>query len=229
MSFLENGREMVLGMLREKATLKKSICAQTGGHFNQMKKVLAAIEKEYRAELGKLKDPPRFSFTDMGEYEAQLCFGGDTLFFTRHSNVFTFEPTHPVFQSEYVRENPNRAFCGLIQVHNFLYDSIKQQRPLDVGYLIARIFINDEGHFFVEGKRQLGFLYNDFGTMVLNDVYLRGIVESAMIYAIDLDLLVPPYEQVATISVQQKLSQQHNNAFSTGKRVGFKFQFEQGG
>lgn len=227
MSFLENGKEMVLGMLREKATLKKKLCAQTHEHFHHFKQVLTQIESEYRAELEKLNDPPRFLVQDHGEFEVQLSFGGDTLFFTMHSNVFSFEPTHPVHQSDYVKEDPSRAYCGLIQIHNFLYDSIKMQRPLDVGYLIARIFINAEGHFFVEGKRQLGFLYNDFANAILNDVYIRGIIESAMIYAIDLDLLVPPYEQVQTMSVQQKLSQQNNAAFATGKRLGFKFQYEQ--
>ncbi len=227
MSFLENGKELVLGMLREKATLKKKLCAHTHGHFARFKSILKAMEVDYTAELSKLNDPPRFLVSDNGEYEAQISFGGDTLFFTMHSNVFTFEPTHPIYQTEYVREDPNRAFCGMIQIHNFLYDSIRQQRPLDVGYLIARIFINSEGHFFVEGKRQLGFLYNDFATAELNNVYIQAIIESAMIYAIDLDLLVPPYEQVQTMSVQQKLTQQNNGAFSTDKRMGFKFQFEE--
>ena len=226
MSFLENGREMVLGMLKNKATLKKKLCSQTHVNFARFKSILQEIEKEYSAELGKLKDPPRFMVSDLGEFEAQLSFGGDTLFFTMHSNVFGFEPTHPIHQTAYVREDPSRAYCGMIQIHNFLYDSIKMQRPLDVGYLIARIFINVEGHFFVEGKRQLGFLYNDFDQAEINDVYIRVIIESAMIYAIDLYLLVPPYEQVQTISVQQKITQLNNRAFSTGKRLGFKFQHE---
>jgi hypothetical protein len=26
---------------------------------------------------------------------------------------------------------------------------------------VARLFLNKDGHFFVQGKRQLGFLYND--------------------------------------------------------------------
>jgi len=226
MSNLENGRELVLGMLRDKATLKKKLCAQTHKNFARFKKILHNLEKEYVDELSQQPDPPRFMVSDLGEFEAQLSFGGDTLFFTMHSNIFSFEPTHSIFQTEYVREDPNRAFCGMIQVHNFLFDSIKQQRPHDVGYLIARIFINIEGHFFVEGKRQLGFLYNDIANAELNDVYIRAIIESAMIYAIDLDLLVPPYEQVQVMSVQQKITQQNNSAFATGKRMGFKFQFE---
>ena len=37
----------------------------------------------------------------------------------------------------------------------------------DLGYLIGRIFINHENHFMVQGKRQLGFLYNDFINQLL--------------------------------------------------------------
>ena len=120
MSFLENGLEMVLGMLKNKATLKKKLCSQTHVNFARFKSILQEIEKEYSAELGKLKDPPRFMVSDLGEFEAQLSFGGDTLFFTMHSNVFGFEPTHPIHQTAYVREDPSRAYCGMIQIHNFL-------------------------------------------------------------------------------------------------------------
>ena len=37
-----------------------------------------------------------------------------------------------------------------------------------MGYCIGRIFINKENHYFVEGKRQLGFLYNDFMNSKMN-------------------------------------------------------------
>ena len=56
----------------------------------------------------------------------------------------------------YPEENPNRGFCGLIHIYNFLNDSFKYNRVHDLGYLIGRIFINHENHFMVQGKRQLG-------------------------------------------------------------------------
>ena len=50
----------------------------------------------------------------------------------------------------------------MINIYNFLADSFKYNRLNDVGYLVGRVFLNKDLHYFVEGKRQLGFLYNDF-------------------------------------------------------------------
>jgi hypothetical protein len=227
MSFLENGKQMVLDQLREKAVLKQALCAQSAEVFARFKAILGVLEAEFRNELSGWEKPPRLLLNEKGENEMELVFGGDVLYFTRHTNIFNFEPTHAVQQSDYVREDPTRAYCAMIQVYNFLFDSIDQQRPADPGYLIARIFFNKEGHFFVEGKRQLGFLYNEFGSAELNDVYIRGIIESAMIYAIDFDLLVPPYEKVQVLTVQQKMLLSGLRGLETGKRVGFRFQAEQ--
>jgi len=94
----------------------------------------------------------------------------------------------------------------------------------DLGYLIARIFINKDKHFYVEGKRQLGFLYNDFQNMVMNEVYMRAICESAILYALDFDLLVPPYDQVKQITVQQRVAEHIQATQTTAKRLGFRFQ-----
>ncbi|MFT7588923.1 MAG: hypothetical protein ACI959_001137 [Limisphaerales bacterium] len=227
MSNLENGKDMVLEMLRSKSTQKKALGANLVDVFARFRRILDEIEQEYLADLAKDELPPRFSSKDNSPLETQLIFGGDILYFTQHTNIFTFEQTHSIHQTDYVREDPSRAYCGMIQIHNFLYDSIHLNRRMDIGYLVGRIFINKDLHFFVEGKKQLGFLYNDFDGAELNDVYIRGIIEAAMVYAIDFDLLVPPYQKVAKVSVDQKNHQQSNQALATGKSMGFKFQDEQ--
>ena len=53
---------------------------------------------------------------------------------------------------------------------------------------------------------------------------MRSIVESAILYTIDFDLLVPPYDAVNQITVNQKIQQSGNSAFKTGKRLGFTFE-----
>lgn len=227
MTSIQNGKDLVLGQLKEKALLKQEVANTIASVFEDFKRVLATIKEEYSAEIEKMKPRLRFEYNDNGEFEAELTVAGDILYFTMHSNIFNFDPTHAIYQNDYVKEDESRAYCGMIQIHNFLFDSMKYRRPLDVGYLIGRIFVNKDRHFFVEGKRQLGFLYNDFPNATVNDVYIRAIIESAMIYAIDFDLQVPPYDQVKAVSVQQKLHQQNNQAFATGKRMGFKFAYEQ--
>jgi len=95
------------------------------------------------------------------------------------------------------------SYCGIIYIYNFLADSFKYNRLDDLGYLIGRIFINRENHYFVEGKRQMGFLYNNFGTAVIDKKALRAIIETAIMYAMEFDLLVPPYDVVKIASVVQ--------------------------
>src|SRR5436190_22880765 len=108
-----------------------------------------------------------------------------------------------MWKTSYVRDNPARSFCGMIYVYNFLADSLKYNRASDVGYMIARVFTNNELHYFVEGKRQLGFLYNDFANKVIDKKGLRDVVESAIIYALDFDLFTPPFDEMQEVSVSQ--------------------------
>ena len=117
----------------------------------------------------------------------------------------------------------------MINIYNFLADSFKYHRTQDRGYLIGRIYVNKDGHFLVQGKRQLGFLYNDFINAELNKESLRNVLQSAILYTLDFDLLTPPYQSMQEVSVMeiQALSQHLNIA--TGKRLGFKFSHDSDG
>mgnify|MGYP000262389747 FL=1 len=93
----------------------------------------------------------------------------------------------------------------------------------DSGYLVGRIFVNKDMHFYVEGKRQLGFLYNDFVNSKLDKKVLGDIVESAMMYTLDFDLYTPPYTNIKEVSVQE-IKEMSQNSIKTGKRLGFRFE-----
>ena len=163
-------------------------------------------------------------YKDSGEFEAQLRVAGDLLIFQMHSNVFKFNLENSLWKSSYLSENPNRGFCGLINVYNFLNDSFKYNRYNDLGYLIGRLFINHENHFMVQGKRQLGFLYNDFINAVIDKEKLKSIVQSAILYSLDFDLLVPSYDLVNQVSVNQVKQVGDDLKLRTAKRLGFVFQ-----
>ncbi len=224
MSHIKSGKELILEALKEKSCYKQKIFRQTIILFEQLKKRLKTVGEELSKETAGFDADLDIGYQDKGSFEAELTVAGDVLIFSMHTNVFNFDDTHFVHKTPYVKENASRSYCGMIQIHNFLSDSFKYNRLNDIGYLIARIFINYEKHFFVEGKRQLGFLYNDFDNMVMNDVYMNAIIESAILYTVDFDLLVPPYQNVKEISVMQKIQEEGNTAIKTGKRLGFKFQ-----
>src|SRR6185436_20303590 len=151
-------RELILKLLEEKAVLKQEVSDRTSAGLNAIKSSLSAIHSELASSMLKNKTVNYLlNFVDKGEFEAEFSVVDDTLVFLRHSNVFTFESSHEMWKSSYVKDNPSLSFCGKIYIYNFLSDSFKYNRANDVGYLIARISINKENHFFIEGKRQLGF------------------------------------------------------------------------
>jgi len=216
--------EKILEALREKACLKQNIYRQGRELFGQLKLILKDLVDRLEDYMDEIDDDVELYFKETNELEAEIKFGGDVLVFSMHTNVFRFDDTHMIAESNYVKSESSRGYVNMIQIHNFLADSLKYNRLKDIGYLIARIFINKDQHFYVEGKRQLGFLYNDFDNMVINEVYLRAIAESAMLYTIDFDLLVPPYDKVKKITVQQRLSDHFQAQQTTAKRLGFTFE-----
>ena len=60
-----------------------------------------------------------------------------------------------------------------------------------MGYLIGRMFINKEKHFFVEGKGRMSFLYNDFPNAVIDKTALKSILQEAILFAMDFELITP--------------------------------------
>jgi hypothetical protein len=148
------------------------------------------------------------------------------LLFHMHSNVFDFPSSHPMHKTKYIKEDKLRSFCGVINIYNFLSDSFKFNRMNDAGYLIARVFINKDKHFFLEGDKQLGFLFNDFVNQQINTKEIERIIEETMVYALNFDLQTPNFNEVKVVSVHQILDINNNQKLKTAKRMGYKFSFE---
>jgi hypothetical protein len=217
-------KTLILEVLKKKACLKQSLFKKTIHVFDEFKTEAEKLVEELRAEMKKVDDNVALEYHLKGDYEFHIKFGGDILVFFMHTNIFDFPKSHQIWQSSYVKEDELRSYCGMINVYNFLADSLKFNRINDVGYLVARFFVNNELHYFVEGKKQLGFLYNDFIHETINSTKIRKIVESTILYSIDFDLLTPPYNTVNEISVMDIIEVTNATNIKTGKRLGFKFQ-----
>lgn len=211
-------------IINKKGQLKQLVYRNTLESISLIKKAITDLRKEYQEKYSK--DPKAIPFIqqDRGEFEVQLQFAGDVLIFTMHTNIFEFSRYHEVMSTAYIREDKNRSYCGIINIYNFLADSFKYNRVNDIGYLIGRIFVNKDNCYFIEGKREVGLLYNNFGQEVLNEKAARQIVESAILYTINFDLLTPPYDSLKEISLQEMQSIVDSYTLKTGKRLGFKFQ-----
>lgn len=216
--------DLIIKTLKEKSVLKQDVYGKTYETFNLLKEILKKIAGELHQTMSKVDKRIIVNFKDRGQFECELQVAGDLLFFNMHTNIFEFDKTHQVWKSSYVKEDSSRAFCGMISVYNFLADSFKYNRNNDLGYVIGRLFINKDGHYYMEGKRQLGFLYNDFVNDAIDKDKLRAIAESAIIYCLNFDLYVPPFDQVKEVTVMEMLEASNNLQFKTGKRLGFRFQ-----
>lgn len=220
----ENTNDNHLDGLILKTNLKQEVYQKTICSFEILKEVLKEMADEYRQILkDKVGDQVLPSFQEKGLFEAEFKIGSDMLIFSMHSNVFVFSREHPIWQLDYIKSNPLNSYCGVFNIYNFLNDSFKYNRSEDLGYLIARIFVNRENHFFVEGKRQSKEIVKDFGTDELTKEYLKEIIETAVKYAVDFDLLVPPYDQIKIVTVEQMQAEIYHSKIQTGKRLGFKF------
>jgi hypothetical protein len=225
---MNEARETLYRLVREKAILKQDVYHNTLDVFANLKAVLAETVKDISANYGGNDSRVEFHFRDRGDFQAEVKIAGDVLVFYMHTNVFQFDKSNNLWKSSYLKEHEENSYVGIINVYNFLSDSFKYQRVSDVGYLIARIFVNKENHFMVQGKRQLGFLYNDFINSTLDKDAMRSIIDSALLYTIDFDLLAPPYENLQQVTVDEIQSVTTSTNLATGKRVGFRFGLDEG-
>ncbi len=216
-------REEILKIFTEKASMKQQVFKNTYETMVMLKSVLEELTQEYNDKLKNENDKIWLKYKDRGRFETSLKFGGDLLLFSMHSNVFEFDREHSIWKTAYAKKNKMGTYCGIINVYNFLADSIKYNRDADLGYLVGRIFINKDKHYFVEGKRQMASIYKDFGTSIIDKEAIRMVVESSLQYILEFDLLVPPYDNVKIISVEMVQEKNNSALQQTGKRLGFKF------
>lgn len=223
MSEIIEKKQSIIKTLKEKSVLKQKVFDRTFEAFSDIKNILRNFAKESNTELGNVDPRIRMEFTDRSNFDAQLKVAGDILFFSMHSNIFQFDREHPAWKTPYIQKNKYNAYSGIINIYNFLFDSFKYSRYDDLGYLIARIFINHENQYFVEGKRQMGMLFTNYGNEEINNNSLQIIISTAIQYSLEFDLLVPPYDTVKIATVGQVEAKIQHSRVTTGKRLGFQF------
>lgn len=217
-------REKILDTIIVKSHLKQKVFDNTFAVFNELKEALLEMASEMDDELdGKLDRRVRLEYRDRGKFEAQLQVANDLLIFQMHTDVFEFDANHIIWQNDYVQSDRQNSYCGVVNIFNFLSDSFKFNRNADEGYLIGRIFINRDRCYFVEGKHQSSKRAMDFGRGEINRDALIGILEQSIYYALNFDLLMPPYDGNKRVTVDQFNTKMDNSKFVTGKRLGYDF------
>lgn len=214
-------KSLIINTLQEKIYVKRRVKEAYLKSFEYLKEAITKFSIEINDEIKKQNNIATEVY--IGSTHIEFTFGSDVLIFNFQDTIYEIDKGHSIWNHSYIQDNPLNAFVGIIHVYNFLVDSYKKNQNEDLGYLIARIFINQDGHYFVEGKRQLGFLYNDFSTNIISTEDFVKIVQSAMLYCLDFEMLVPPYEDVSIVSVEQIKLMISKAKSQSAKRMGFQF------
>ena len=214
-------KQIIMKLLSEKSVMKQDVYSNTIAVFNDLKEILKEKAEDLSDEILKVDKRINIYSKDISLQSIQLKVAGDILDFQMHSNVFEFERSHPMFKTSYIKQNELNSYCGIISVYNFLADSYKYNRLNDLGYLIARIFVNREKKFFLETKTQIGYKYNTLSDGVIGREQLIDIVNELIIYSVTFDLLTPPFDAVRQVSVMEMQEKSSSAALRTGKRLGY--------
>jgi hypothetical protein len=211
--------------LSGKASAKQAIFRATQAAFDQLRQVSQELCLELTQRITSTVDASvRIEYYPVNGMEFHIRFSGDLLVFVMHSNIVTFPDTFGPMATPYVQNDFRRRFFGHIMAYNFMADSIKYHRLSDPGYLVGRLLVNIDSHYFLEGVEQLELPDHDMSDSPVTAAAMRLFVESAMIAAVNNDLIAPPMTDIQRITVKQKLE---NQQVSRASKVGFSFSHEQ--
>lgn len=217
-------QQLIVDLLVNRAAIKQDIADYSEEVLSHFRK---AAENEIIEFKKQVKDPRvRLKVEDKGVHEFRVFIGSDVLVFQLHSNVFRLPDGHGLWQSEYFQQNDSNGYFAIINVYNFLAESFEQNRLNDLGYLLGRIYVNKDKHFMIEGEGQLGQMFTSPYKDMLNVKLIHHILRVFMVYAIEFDLITPPYEMVQEVSLIQIQTISSDLNIATGKRLGFKFSAE---
>lgn len=217
--------DQIFDSLKQKSTAKQAIFRNTQAAFDCLRLVTQELVVELSRKLTTLDASVITEYRSINEMEYHIKFSGDLLVFVMHSNVVTFPDDYGPMKSAYVGQDFRRRFFGHIMAYNFMADSIKYQRLNDPGYLVGRLLVNIDNRYYLEGVQQLELPNNNMSDNEIKTDTMRLFVESAMIAAVNNDLIAPPLPEIQRISVKQKLE---NQQVSRGSKVGFSFSARQG-
>ncbi|MBL7858631.1 MAG: hypothetical protein JNM57_13155 [Cyclobacteriaceae bacterium] len=216
--------EYITRMLESKSNAKQLT-------YKHLLTAFASLSSESRKLIESLKEKTSpgdkdvtLEFATINDHEFHVKLAGDLLIFVLHTNIVTFSHEHSVMQEKYIQQNEINRYFGQINIYNFMSDSLKFNRINDPGYLVARIMINHDNRFFVEGEGQLGFLYSRISDGAIREADLKNIVNLSLTIAIENDLMAPPYMNVKFITLYQKL--EHTPELGGGQKIGFRMSYE---
>ena len=215
--------EELIELLKTKASVKQDVFYNTKEAFCFFKETTKSFIEELASLYKPVDNRVVIKVVEINDFEFRVVIGGDLLVFNMHSNIFQYPKSHYFWQNSYFKDDPTRSYGGMIHIYNFLADSIQMNRENDLGFLIARIFINRENHFAIDGQKQLNLMFKNLKDQVFDEPSQCKVIDCIIDFSMNFELYIPPYKQVQTVSVKQVQDFKRSIKIKTSKRLGFEF------
>ena len=210
-------------LLESKSTAKQTAYKNIRRVFDFLSQESKLIVEELKRRAKPHDKDVTVEYNAVSKQEFDVKLAGDMLIFVVNTNVVTLEESHPIMTADYIRENEVNRYFGQIMVYNFMAESLKYHRHNDPGYLLARLMVNHENRFFIEGEKELE-TYNTISEQPVSDDDLKKVVKIVLKMAIENDLVAPPFTEVKSITLNQK--RDHTLELGGAQKIGFRMSYE---
>lgn len=206
-------------LIETKSAIKQQSFRELCQVFKEMKAEAKVVVDKINKELKSKDKDISIKVVNVSDHEFHIKMAGDLLIFLMHTNIVTLDPNHGFNKSEYVQELPVRKYLGQINVYNFMADSLTYNRLNDPGYLVARLSLNFEKRFLVEGEKQLSFMFDNVSQKEISATDMNIIIQLVLSQAIDSDLVTRPFPEIRAITLNEKILK--TQALGGGYKIGF--------
>ena len=220
----EDPLDYIQRMLESKSAAKQLTFRRLLSAFETLAKESKRVVTELRKKTKPGDQDVTLDFKRINDHEFQVKLAGDMLVFVLHTNIVTFEDTHDVMKDPYILSKDINRYFGQIMIYNFMSDSLEFHRINDPGYLLARLLINHDGRYIIEGEGRLGVVFSHISEAEITESDLNILVKLALTLAIENDLMAPPYPLVKFITLHQKLEK--TQELGAGQKIGFRMSFQ---
>ena len=219
----ENIAEILLTKSTTKQRTYRNICKA----FKQLEEEAKILIDTIAAKTTERDEDIKLEVIPVGDQEFHIQIAGDLLVFILHTNIITLSEEYEYNKTSYVAEQPLRKYLGQINVYNFMSDSFEFNRLNDPGYLLARLLVNYENHFIVEGDRQIGFMFESVSGKPLEKTDLDILIKLIIAQAAENDLIAPPFPKIRKITVREKIEK--TQSLGAGNKIGFQMSNQNNG
>lgn len=219
----EDPIKFIKHLLESKSNAKQTAYKHVCHAFSIMSAEAKDIVSELKRRAHPLNQDVTVEYNAISNLEFDVKLAGDMLVFVMNTNVVTLEETHEVMKEDYIKEQDVNRYFGQVMVYNFMAESLKYHRNNDPGYLLARLMVNHENRFFIEGEKELQ-AYNKISENPLSEGDLKKVVKIVLKMAIENDLVAPPFTEVKSITLNQK--KDHMLELGGAEKIGFRMSYE---